>query len=186
MYGSEHARDRALPLVKNCLREIDSNARAQAYLTKYELEHKSAIYGNLKKLEGVKLMDWGNKVMVVVENDEHPDETYKRVIHLSHSDENINGIINDIKTVVEGDWEPVTSAKSKGKTPYRSNGPKQSSGKQTSFKTPAKGNRKYAKPGKRLNFDKASNSSGGDDIYIDSDSTNNNKSNDKHGNKSYA
>lgn len=89
--ASENARDRLMPLVKSNLREYDNGARANAYITKYEMEHKSIIYNGLKDNHRVKIIDWGNRVLVVNSQfDFEGKNTFRKVFQLSQSTENIN------------------------------------------------------------------------------------------------
>lgn len=89
--ASENARDRLMPLVKSNLREYDNGARANAYIAKYEMEHKSIIYNGLKDNHRVKIIDWGNRVLVVNSQfDFEGKNTFRKVFQLSQSTENIN------------------------------------------------------------------------------------------------
>jgi hypothetical protein len=50
VFHNEASRDKNLPIVKTILKSYDPNAKASAYLTKYELQHKALVYNELNSL----------------------------------------------------------------------------------------------------------------------------------------
>jgi hypothetical protein len=141
--ASENARDKLMPLIKTKLREYDDQARASAYITKYEMHHKSLIYDALKHSNKVKIIDWGNRVLAVnAHNDVEGRSTFRKVFQLSQPTENINSEISNFKSYLEDNWQ-VAGPKKRGK----SSSPKNTDGKpaggaakkpilKSAFKTP--------------------------------------------------
>ena len=66
IYADETSRDAAVAKLKYTLRSSNVKVRVVPVLTQLQITNKSIIYDHLKELPGIKLIDWGNKVVVIV------------------------------------------------------------------------------------------------------------------------
>lgn len=61
----EQVRDGIMPVVKKLLRSHQTEAKAQAWITRLELANKRDVYEYFKEYDDLTILDWGNRILLV-------------------------------------------------------------------------------------------------------------------------
>ena len=81
LYSDQDERDAVISRLKVKAKGENVSIRVISALTKLEATNKNLLYYNLKTVEGLQLVDWGNKVMVVVHHKN--DKEFREVVQLN-------------------------------------------------------------------------------------------------------